>query len=191
MALGSDRSPHQTFGRSDFEPDPGDPDLLPKGEVVRGSKERNLFGGRERGGAGGGVLHPLGPGPLPNDIFSATDIEDIPWRRTRGNEWTVEAFRTIVKTFVAVFIRARPEQRIIGWQVEEVANGPRMGQRRIPPRDQHLVFRLTVRRVAGKVDSEPQVELAMPFPPEDREEPGTTRRLVLVESNLDLLLAGV
>lgn len=159
------RSPHQTFPRSTFEPDPGDPDLLPKPDKVRPSKERIPFGPDTEfaGGTTAGVLKADGPGPFPADLFSADDIAGLPWVRKRGEEWTTADFRAVVRGWLSRFIAARSALRIVGWQVVERANGERMGQHRLPADQHFLIFRVTRRVTRSRTDVDVVAELAVTF----------------------------
>lgn len=186
MALGKNRSPHQTFGRSPLKiPEFGDPDLLPKGEVRRPSYERNPFGIR-RSGARGADLHPDGPGPLPEGFLTAEDVSALPWVRRRGDEWTDAVFRGLVLTWLREFVRDRPDAGIIGWEIVEKATGERLGMRRFAPDRQHLIFRVILRRMENRQRVSKQVETSIAFPPEDRDDP--SRRLAAVAGALDALI---
>ena len=192
MAIeGKNRSPAQTFGLAPNKiPKFGDAELNPKPTVTRPSRERMPFGpSRESAkGVSAGVLKPDGPGPFPDDIFSATDIVGLPWTRRRGDEWTDATFRALVLTFLATFFRARASQRLIGWDVTEIANGARMGSTRLSAKDQYLRFGIT-RRVGR--DGTARVEVAVPFPPSERVTPRTEVQLALAEGTLDVLLAAI
>ena len=182
------RSPHQTFPRDPRHiPISGDPELLPKPTVRRPSRERMPFGpSREAAGdVSAGVLKPVGPGPFPDDMFSATDIERLPWTRQRGNEWTTATLRALVLTFMARYFRARHHKRLIGWRIAEVANGARMGSTRLLAKDQYLRFTI-VQRIGE--DGTREVETAIPFAPADRASPRVEALLALVEQTLDVLL---
>lgn len=158
---GTNRSPHQTFPRSTFVIDRGDPDILPKPTIVRPSFERQPFGGRERGGAQGGELHPDGLGPFPDDLFTATDLARLPWTRKRGNEWTTAPFRAAVLAWLAAFFRARPEAGLIGWDVEEAARGNRQATR-MPPARHYLRIGITQRVRGAPVRVEVGVDFDFP-----------------------------
>ncbi len=179
------RSPHLTFPRSSWEPQVSDRDLLPKPDLLRPSKERMPWGGRERGGAAAGELHPDGPGPLPEGFLSANDLGRLPWTRRRGDEWTTSAFRAEVLAFISRYFRARAAHRLIGWDVVEKATGERSA-RRLAPRAQFLRFGVTQR--TGE-DTSRRVEVAQAFPPAEREGAALTARLAAVEGSLDVLLA--
>lgn len=181
------RSPHLTFPRSTFVIERGDPQIIPRPEVLRPSRERMPFGGQERGGAGAGELHPDGPGPFPDDLFTATDIRRLPWTRERGNEWTTEAFRTEVIAWLRRFFRARAEWGLVRWDVTEVATGNRQAHR-LPPRYQHLRIGVT-RRLRG---ADTRVEVSCDFPFELREAgPARVRLETAVEPALDALLVAI
>lgn len=92
MTIGKNRSPHQTFGRSDFEPYPSDRDLLPKPVVSR---------------------------PVTVPELEAPDIEGLPWVRQRGQEWTTEAFRTRILEFIRDYMKTR--DGLVAWKVVERA----------------------------------------------------------------------
>ena len=188
MAIeGKNRSPHQTFGLAPNKiPQFGDPELLPKPTVRRASKERMPFGPSV--GVRAGDLKPEGPGPYPDDLFTATDIVGLPWVRRRGDEWTDATMRAIVLAFLSRFFRERPEQRLIGWRIDEIANGARMGTSRLPAKDQYLRFAIT-KRVGA--DGEAKVETAINFPLSERVSPRVEAQLALIEQTLDVLLAAI
>lgn len=133
----ANRSPHQTFPRSTWEPDRGDPEVLPKAPLRRPSFERQAFGGRERGGAQGGELHPDGPGPFPEDFLETEDVEKLPWTRARGDEWTTAEFRGAVLAWLRAFFRAHPDSALIGWDITEGARG-KFKSGRMAPRFHYL-----------------------------------------------------
>jgi hypothetical protein len=188
MTLGSNRSPFQTFGRSTFEPSPGDPDLLPKPMVVRPSKERQPYG-PDREAAGGtraGVIKAAGPGPFPDDLFTATDIVGLPWTRRRGDEWTDATFRALVFDFIRAFFRDRPDGDLAGWDVEEKATGER-GSVRFSADQHYLRFGIT-KRIR---DTTARIEVSMNFPPLTRVSPEAETRLAILAVSLDAQLATI
>lgn len=177
MAIGKNKSPLQTFPRDTRKiPKFGDADLLPKGEITRPSKEQMPF-------TDSGVLKPEGPGPYPP--LEAPDIASLPWRRTRGNEWTTESFRALVLDFIKRFFRDRPDQQLIGWDIDERANGERMGDRRLPP-DQHFLL-IGVTQRTGRGQSR-RVEVAVAFPIYARQSPEADARLAQAATALDAQL---
>lgn len=86
-----DRSPHQTFGRSTFEPYPTDDDTTPT-VVAR-------------------------PG---NPNYFAPDIEGLPWTRREGDRWTTPEFRQAVLVFIRRWLQSRvPPLLPATWSIEE------------------------------------------------------------------------
>lgn len=185
MAIGKNRSPHQTFGLSDFEPSPSDADLLPKPTVRRPSKERQVFGpNREApGGTLAGDLKAAGPGPFPDGFLSADDVEALPWTRRRGDEWTTPEFRQIVLDFVGQFFRDREGQGLVGWDITERARAGQ-GSVRLAAKDHYL--RVGISRQIG--DEVSRVEAAIAFPPEVRQSPEAEAQLAILAVTLDALL---
>lgn len=186
---GKNRSPHQTFGRSDWTPDPGDADLNPKPDLVRPSRERMPFGpSREApGGVRAGVLKPNGPGPFPDDIFNTPDITGLAWTRKRGNEWTTATIRGVVLDWLRAFFKARTG--LVGWDITERANSDRMGSTRLPAKQHGLVVGITKR--PGDEDSDVRVEVAIDFDLPDRVSPQLEVRLGDLTVALDALLTAI
>lgn len=90
-------------------PGRGDPEVLPKGVIVRPSSERMPFGPS-------GDLLPNGPA-LPADFMDSRDVKHLPWIRERGQEWTTSTQRAEVLAFVSSTFVANPPFRY--WEVEE------------------------------------------------------------------------
>ena len=132
-----------------------DPEILPKGRIVRPSRERLPYD------RAGGALLPEGP-ELPADFLLAPDIENLPWTRKRGDEWTDAEFRQIAFTFLIDFMKTRTWAR--RWDVRERATAERMTQFRLPTDDQYLVLGIT--RGSDKV----RFETSAPFRKDRRDE---------------------
>jgi hypothetical protein len=133
-------------------PQYGDPEILPKGTVRRPSPERQPF-------TNSGERKPAGPGPFPEDFTRHPDIDKLPWRRVRGDEWTTPELRALVFAFLVQFFDTRdwPKE----WEVVEKASADRHGRLR---EDQwYLIFRVT--RTDNKV-----FEVSVVFPPDARED---------------------
>lgn len=158
---GKNRSPHQTFGRATWEPDPGDADLLPKPVVQR-------------------------PSSVDPALLSAPDIERLPWTRRRGDEWTEPAFRALVRSWMAGFFGARRGDGLVRWDITEKASAER-SVNRLRPEQQYL--RIAVTKRVREVDY--RVEVAVPFPPADREDPGASQRLAHAAAALDAQLTTI
>jgi len=131
-------------------PQYGDPEILPKGTVRRPSPERMPFGSA-------GQLKPGGPGPLPENFTEQADIDGLPWRRFRGDEWTTPELRALVFSWLVTFFDAR--SWATAWEVIEKASADRHG--RLRENQWHLVFRVT--RSDNKA-----FEVAVVFPPDAR-----------------------
>jgi len=101
------------------QPQYGDPEILPRGTIVRPSAERMPF-------TLSGELKPDGP-ELPADFLLAPDVAGLPWVRRRGDEWTDAAVRADVLAWLVVFLDAHAWAR--GWQITERATGLRMSRR--------------------------------------------------------------
>jgi hypothetical protein len=114
-------------------PQRGDADILPRGTIARPTRERMPF-------TKSGELIPEGP-QLPAGFLRAPDIEGLPWKRKRGNEWTDAAFRQIVFDFLIRFFldRAWPKN----WDVTERATADRMTAFRLPDDQHYLVIGIT------------------------------------------------
>lgn len=153
------RSPHQTFGRSSWEPDPGDADLLPKPTVYRPS-----------------VVDP--------ELLASPDLGVLPWTRRRGDEWTDATFRALVLGWLRGFFRDRRDQGLAGWDITEKASAER-SVNRLPPAQQYLRVGIT-KRVR---EEDHRVEVAIPFPPEDRADPSA--RLAHLAASIDAQLATI
>jgi len=115
----------------------GDPQLLPKPLVEAPSSERQPFDN-------GGVRKPEGPGPLPAGFLQAPDIKKLPWTRARGEEWTDEPFRDIVKGWLIEVLKARPW--LTKWDIVERANAPRQSVYRLPDTEHYLVIGVVRKR---------------------------------------------
>ena len=122
------------FAPAAHTPEYGDPEILPKGVVVRPSAERMPFGPS-------GELLPEGP-LLPADFLLAPDLVGLPWTRKRGDEWTDPVFRQIVFEWLIDYFDARSWP--IGWTVREWASRERMAHRL--PDDEHYLVVNVVRR---------------------------------------------
>ena len=194
MTLDSkDRSPHQVFPRSTWEPERGDPQVLPKPVIDRPSRERMPFGptreyDRGPASASAGELKVYGPGPWPDGFLQAPDLAGLPWKRARGNEWTTATFRAAVLGWLRLFFRAHAGEGLIGWDITERANGDRMGSVRLAAKDHYLRVGITKR--VGR-EGQQRVEIALAFPPEVREEPYITARLAHAATALETLLRAI
>lgn len=177
MALGPNRSPHQIFPRSDFEPDFSDKDLLPKLEVARPSHERQPFDSSGR-------LKVDGPGPFPADFLTATDLKGLPWIRRRGDEWTDVAFRTIVKAWLVSFFAKNKDKNLAGWEIHERATAVRSSPYRLPEDQQYLLVK--IKRLVGEVET--VLEVSITFPVSSRVSPYAQSRLSVLEASLDAQL---
>ena len=159
------------MSHTDF-PEFGDAQLLPKGDVIRPSTQRQPFDNTGR-------LKPGGPGPLTEvRFYEHEDLASFPqWIRTRGNEWTTAPFRKIVLGWLAGFFRDRPWPR--AWDVKEVA-GMSRSMNRLGEDSLHLVIGITPRE--GE-----RVETAIAFPPDCREDnpAAALGKLNLAASTLD------
>lgn len=157
-------------------PEFGDPDLLPKQDVIRPSVQRQPFDNT-------GKLKPGGPGPLTEERFyDQPDLVSFPqWNRTRGNEWTTAPFRSLVMTFLAGFFKSRDWP--LKWDIKEVASMAR-SVNRLADDKVYLIIGITPRE--GD-----RVETSITFP-DVREDnpPGVTARLDLAAATLDALFAG-
>ncbi len=154
-------------------PEFGDPQLLPKGTVIRPSTERQPFDNS-------GALKPGGPGPLTEERFyDHPDLALLPqWNRTRGNEWTDQPFRALVMTFITGFFRARDWP--LRWDIKEVA-GMQRSINRLADDKVYLIIGITPR----KGD---RVETAITFPEVRADDPaGVAARLDLAAATLDAL----
>ncbi len=153
----------------------GDKEILPKGRVVRPSVERMPFDSRGR-------LKPEGPGPLKEvRFYEAADIDDLPWTRKRGDEWTTADFRRIVFAWIVQFFDNRKDWAG-KWDVREVAAAQRSG--RLPEKSLHLVIGITARG-----EDPVRIETAAMFPPDSREENPDRANIILkqAEQVLDAL----
>jgi hypothetical protein len=95
VTIDDDRSPHQTFGRSDFEPEPGDADLPAAPRQVPWLRDL--------------PARLISPGPAP-------DLKGLPWYRIPGDAWTDSVGRAAVLAFLRVYVHRRGAIR---WEVEE------------------------------------------------------------------------
>jgi hypothetical protein len=148
-------------------PQYGDPEILPKGRIVRPSRERLPFG------PSGERIEP----DLPSNFLLAPDIEGLAWTRKRGDEWTDADFRAIVMQWLIEYLGARTWP--LRWDVTERATSIRMTQFRLPPEQQYLVLGIT-RQGDGE-----RFETAMPFPPAKRDETGARELLDQMGAVLD------
>lgn len=176
-------SPHGHFPRSEFEPEPSDRDLVTRQVIVRPDAGRMPFGGRERGGAGGGELHPDGPGPMLEGYRDRSDVARLPWSCPRGSEWTTPELRAAVLTWLARLLKRRMTVWGLSgrWTVVERAQARGVGIRRLPPDEHHLV--ITLRRArAGPL------EVALAFPRTARSGTELAARLDLAEGAFAAIL---
>lgn len=150
MTIGSNRSPYQTFPRSDFEPFPSDKDLLPKPVV-------------ERPGLG--------------DLLVAPDIEGLPWKRDRGQEWTDATFRAEILNFIRQYFASRSGTGLLGWSVVERASE----RAKLAVDDQYLQFTLRI----GVGDSVTEKQVSVSFPEGSRTGVGLQQLLSALEASLD------
>ena len=111
-------------------PQYGDPELLPKGSVTR-------------------------PTVVDDALFEAADIESLPWKRARGDEWTLPDFRKIVFRFIVGYFDARDWPA--AWDITEKASAVRSG--RLPAEQFHLVLGVSRKR------DKHRYETAVAFPP--------------------------
>lgn len=123
-------------------------------QVREPSTLRMPFGGKERGGAKGGELHPDGPGPAPADYVGASDIAGLPWTRSMTDAWSPLEVRLAVLALVRRFYRDHASKRLIGWDVLERATSPQATER-LPPGAQYLRLGFTYRvgeRGTGRIE---------------------------------------
>lgn len=151
--------------------------------ILRPDAGRMPFGGRERGGAGGGELHPDGPGPMLEGYRQRSDVARLPWECPRGSEWTTPELRAAVLRWLSQLIaRRRTSWGLSGkWSVVERAQARGLGVRRLPPDQHHLV--ITLRRTRSG-----PLEVALPFPRGEREGAALTARLALAEGSFAAIL---
>lgn len=155
---------------SDYPPNQpahGDPQLLPKGTVVRPSADRMPFGPS-------GELLPAGP-KLPAGFMRAPDIAKFNWTRKRGNEWTDATLRTEILTYIAGFFATHSWAR--SWAVAERTSEKSRGG---PYPNPVLVFTITD-------DDGASHEVAQEFPEGDREGSALAARLTQVTLSLEAL----
>lgn len=148
-------------------PQHGDPEILPRGTIVRPSTERMPF-------KTNGELKPDGP-ELPADFMRAPDVAALPWVRRRGDEWTDASFRAAVLAWIADFFSTHAWAR--RWQVLERATGNRMSRRLDVP---VLVIRMI------EADGTTH-EVAQEFPTDERAGAAFTERLARVREALEAL----
>lgn len=82
-----------------------------------------------------GALVPTGP-KWPLEL-KAPDIEGLPWRRARGDEWTTERERTEIKAWLVRMLKDHPEWE--RWELDEKFTSPRSPQRTGDP---YLIVRV-------------------------------------------------
>lgn len=124
----------------------GDPQLLPKPDLVRPSRERSPWDS-------GGNLKSGGAGPYPEGFLDAPDLRPLGdphnphsrYVRRRGDEWSTSTIRAQVLSWVATF--ARDRAWVAGWQVVE---------RWAPQRSQELGTRHLVVRVSRRTPPSPR-----------------------------------
>jgi hypothetical protein len=148
-------------------PQYGDPELLPKPTVARPSSLRLPYGPS-------GELLAEGPA-LPEDYMLAPDVADLPWKRSRGDEWTDATFRAVVLDWLRAFLRDR--SAFGRWRVVEKATAVR--SRRLPPEQHYLVVSVTRRSDGAEFESSVQ------FPPDKRERAEATALLDKVGAAID------
>ena len=130
----------------------GDPELLPKPDLVRPSVERMPF-------SPSGTLIPEGPRGLPEDFLFAANIQGLPWTRERYDAWSTETFRNTVMDWLRFVFRT--EDALIGWDVDEKGTGRRMGHLRLRPEFRYLLIGLTKRTSPGESG---RAEISLTFP---------------------------
>jgi hypothetical protein len=125
---------------------PGPDDQGATVQVREPSTLRMPFGGKERGGAKGGELHPDGLGPAPADYAGAPDIAGLPWARAMTDAWSSLEVRTAVLALVRRFYANHrgSARRLIGWDVLERATSEQATER-LPPGRQYLRLGFTYR----------------------------------------------
>ncbi len=156
-------------------PTSGDPEILPRGRVVRPSHERQTF-------TTGGLRKPGGPGPLTEERFyEAPDLAELPqWKRARGEEWTDSAFRQVVFDWMIAFFDDRDWPHI--WDITEKAGAERSIARLA---DDKVYLRIGITPTDGA-----RVETSITFPGVRGDDPvGVTARLDLAAQGLDALFA--
>ena len=141
-------------------PQYGDPEILPKGEIIRPSAQRQIFNYSGRR---------VEPGPqIEERFFEAPDLQALPqWVRQRGDEWTTVEFRAAVFLWLIGFFDAR--DWAAQWDIREVGSAPKSG--RLPADQQHLV--LGIQTTAGS-----RVETAVAFPTTSRDDPAAIRAVL-------------
>jgi hypothetical protein len=154
-------------------PQSGDPEILPRGEVTRPSKERMPFGPS-------GELLNDGPA-VPEDFLQAPDIEGLPWTRKRGEEWTDATFRQATFDFLIDFFRTR--SWAYQWTVRERSQSERMSAHKLPPDQYYLVIGI-VRKSDGQ-----RFETSAEFPRDKRDAVSARVILDLMAATLDTLQA--
>lgn len=148
------------------QPVNGDPEILPKGTIVRPSGERMPFGPS-------GELLPNGP-QLPVDFLRAPDVANFDWQRLRGNEWTDAAFRTEILNFITTFFAVHSWAK--GWAIVEKNQQSWGTALRFPV----LVFKIT----DMNLDTH---EVSQEFPEDERSGSALTARLLQVTMSLEAL----
>ena len=101
------------------------------------------------------------PGPLPEGFMDAPDIENLPWTRKHGDEWTTPEFRALVFDWIIGFFESRDWP--INWDVTEKATAPK-SVNRLPEDRLYLVLGIT-----RKADNE-RFEVAVTFNVRERED---------------------
>ena len=157
MTSDPNRQPDRNWGTTPNRiPTWGDPELLPKPDLVRPSAERNPY-------SPNGTLLPEGPDPrmsLPADFLGADDLADFPqWTRERYDAWSTLTFRATTMTWLRYVFRVYPG--LIGWGISEKATARNSGPMRLRPEHRFLRITLTKRLRAGR-SGEAQVSLSFP-----------------------------
>ncbi|HEY5550558.1 MAG TPA: hypothetical protein VIK52_01620 [Opitutaceae bacterium] len=138
-------------------PQSGDPELLPLGTVTR-------------------------PTVIDDALLAHGDIDDLPWKRARGDEWTLPDLRRLVFDFIVGFFDSRDWPT--SWEVVEKASAVRSG--RLPVEQYHLVLAMTRKKDGHRY------EVAVTFPSDARADRPDLVSAVLNQAAvaLDALQAG-
>lgn len=165
--------PEYPYQDPDYEvpnqPDHGDPEVLPKGTILRPSAERMPF-------SRSGELLPEGA-ELPVDFSLAPDIKKFPWTRNRGQEWTDAAFRAEILSYISTFFAGHSWAR--RWAIVERKSGANLSITKYP--DPVLVFRF----IEGDGTEH---EVAQAFPRAERTGAALATRLAQVTASFEALV---
>lgn len=141
----------------------GDPELLPKPDLMRPSSTRNIY-------SPNGTLIPEGPDPRtsrPVDFLGAADLADFPqWTRERYDAWSTLAFRGTIKTWLIWVFRVRAD--LIAWDIAEKGL-------RLRPEHRYLRIGLTERKRGG---GSARAEVALSFPQDLLDDPSVVRTVL-------------